>query len=323
MLSIILKFREWLGRGWTSFSFVGLAVATLFFAASLSPSLLPRPFVVQGILSGFALAVGYGVGVFFVWLWLYLEIPQPQEKLQSLSKCVTTTVVAVVVAVFLWRATIWQNSIRELMGMEPVATAYPWRVALIALVTGLVLIAIARAIGMLWRFVHRKITAVVPRRISYVVSTLVVLVGLVLIVNDVFARLLLNAADGVFLQLDQAVDDGVEQPTRSTASGSEESLIDWDDVGRRGKNFIVGGPTQESISEFWGEEAEQPLRVYAGMGAEESVEERAKLALEELKRVGGFDRSVLIVATPTGTGWLDPGGVDTVEYLHKGDSTLR
>jgi uncharacterized membrane protein len=322
MLSIILKFREWLGRGWTSFSFVGLAVATLFFAASLSPSLLPRPFVVQGILSGFALAVGYGVGVFFVWLWLYLEIPRPQEKLQTLSKRVTTIVVAVVVGIFLWRSTIWQNSIRELMEMEPVLTAYPRRVALIALVTGLVLIAIARAIGMLWRFVHRKITAVVPRRVSYVISTLVVLVGLVLIVNDVFARLLLNAADGVFLQLDQAVDDGVEQPTRSTASGSKESLIDWDDVGRRGKNFIVGGPTQESISEFWGEEAEQPLRVYAGMGAEETVEERAKLALDELKRVGGFDRSILIVATPTGTGWLDPGGVDPVEYLHKGDTAM-
>ncbi len=322
MMSILLKVRRVLARGWASFSYVGLAVATLFFAASLSPSLLPRPFVVQGILSGFALAVGYGVGVFFVWLWLYLEIPKPQEQLQTIGKRITTAVVAVVAAMFLWRATVWQNSIRELMEMEPVATAYPWRVALIALVMGLVLIGIARAIGLLWGFVHRKITAVVPRRVSYVVSTVVVLIGLVLIVNDVFARLLLNAADAVFLQVDQAVDDGVEPPTRSTASGSAESLIDWDDVGRRGKNFVVDGPTQESISEFWGAEAAQPLRVYVGLGSGETSEERAKLALEELKRVGGFERSVLIVATPTGTGWLDPGGVDTVEYLHKGDTAL-
>src|SRR5262249_11553884 len=41
-------------------------------------------------------------------------------------------------------------------------------------------------------------------------------------------------------------------------------------------------------------------------------------ALEELKRVGGFERSVLIVVTPTGTGWVDPAAIDSVEYLHNG-----
>jgi uncharacterized membrane protein len=40
-----------------SFSFVGLVVATFFFAESLTPSLLPRNFAVQGVLSGVALAV--------------------------------------------------------------------------------------------------------------------------------------------------------------------------------------------------------------------------------------------------------------------------
>jgi uncharacterized membrane protein len=31
---------------------------------------------------------------------------------------------------------------------------------------------------------------------------------------------------------------------------------------------------------------------------------------------------VLVVATPTGTGWLDPGAVDTLEYLHAGDTAI-
>jgi uncharacterized membrane protein len=44
--------------------------------------------------------------------------------------------------------------------------------------------------------------------------------------------------------------------------------------------------------------------------------------MSRLVRVGGFDRSVLIVATPTGTGWLDPNAVDTVEYLHAGDTAV-
>ena len=38
--------------------------------------------------------------------------------------------------------------------------------------------------------------------------------------------------------------------------------------------------------------------------------------------MGAFERSVLVVATPTGTGWLDPGAVETVEYLHGGDTAI-
>jgi uncharacterized membrane protein len=120
------------GRTWKSFSYVGLAVGTLFFASSLTPSLLPRHFVVQGVLSGLALAVGYGVGVLFIWLCTYLEIRQPGARTQLFAKWIATAVVAMAAAWFLWRATIWQNSIRQLMELEPVESAYPLRVALIA-----------------------------------------------------------------------------------------------------------------------------------------------------------------------------------------------
>ena len=322
MLSVVSTIRSLLVRFWASFSFVGLAVATLFFAASLTPSLLPRHYTVQGLESGFSLAAGYGVGVFLVWLWLYLEIPKPSDKVQRASKRITSALVALVVAFFLWRASVWQNSIRNLMEMEPVATAYPWRLAAIALLTGVLLVGLARGVGMLWRFVDRKINLVVPRRVSYVVSTIIVIVGLILIANDVIARLALNIADEMFLKLDEAVDDDLQPPADPAASGSAESLIPWDSIGRRGKEFVANGPTQEQIAEFLGKESLKPLRVYVGLGSKETVEERAKLALQELIRAGGFDRSVLIVATPTGTGWLEPGAVDPLEYLHAGDTAI-
>jgi uncharacterized membrane protein len=82
------------------------------------------------------------------------------------------------------------------------------------------------------------------------------------------------------------------------------------------------GPTRQQIGEFLGRVAERPLRVYVGLASAETVEERADLALRELMRAGGFDRSLLVVATPTGTGWLDPGAVDTLEYLHAGDTAI-
>jgi uncharacterized membrane protein len=322
MKRLAVRLRSFVSRFWASFSFVALAVATLFFAASLTPSLLPRHFAVQGILSGLALAVGYGVGVLLIWLWLYLEIPEPNANVQRVSKQITTLAVAAVVAVFLWRATIWQNSIRELMAMGPVATAYPWRVALIALVTGTLLVAAARGLGILWRYVNHQINRVVPRRVSFVATTLVVVVGLFLLANNVVARLALDAADAVFLELDEVVDDGIEQPGDPAASGSPESLVAWHTIGRWGKQFVAAGPTRDDIRKFWNKDAARPLRVYVGLGSKETAPERARLALQELKRVGGFGRSVLVVATPTGTGWLDPGAVDTLEYLHAGDTAI-
>jgi hypothetical protein len=67
-------------------SFVGQVVATRFFAASLTPSLLPRHFAVQGVLSGLALAVGYAVGVSGVLLWHYPEFREIYEHWKTLAR---------------------------------------------------------------------------------------------------------------------------------------------------------------------------------------------------------------------------------------------
>ena len=56
MSSISVRLRSVLRRHWSSFSYLGLVCAALFFAASLTPSLLPRHYVVQGLLSGLAIA---------------------------------------------------------------------------------------------------------------------------------------------------------------------------------------------------------------------------------------------------------------------------
>jgi uncharacterized membrane protein len=255
-------------------------------------------------------------------LWLYLELPQPSAKLERISKRLSTFGVALIAGLSLWRATIWQNSIRVLMEMEPLESAYPWRVALIAILFAALLIAGARILGKSCGYVAGKLNRVLPRRVSYVLSAIVVGSIVLMVVNGILARSALNAADAVFLRLDKFIDEGIDQPTEATASGSAESLIPWDSIGRRGKDFIVTGPGKGELSRFSGKEAVRPLRVYVGLRSKETAQERAKLALAELKRVGAFDRSLLVVATPTGTGWLDPGAVDTLEYLHRGDTAI-
>ena len=317
------KLNAWINWYWDSFSFVGLVFATLFFAVSVTPSLLPRIYVVQGVLSGFSLAIGYGVGVASVWCWQLLELPHPSKAVEFWSKRITTIAVAIVLAVFIWQCSTWQNSIRVLMEMPPLETFDPYRFFLIAVVVASTMVALVRLMIRGGQRISKSLERYVPRRISIAISTLLIVTLAFLVSNDLIARRLLTVADRVFLNADSLIDSGIEQPTDAMACGSSVSLVSWESIGRRGKTFIAGGPTTAVISDFTGDAAKQPIRVYVGMRSDEVDDfKRAELALKELKRVGGFDRKVLIVATPTGTGWLDEGAVDTIEYLHRGDTAI-
>ncbi len=208
------------------------------------------------------------------------------------------------------------------MELQPVATAYPFRVVGITLLFGMFLIAGSRLLGRCWSYLANQLRHLLPRRVANVLSAIVVGTLVVFLANGVLAKAALKAADAVFLKMDALIDEGVEQPTDALATGSKQSLITWKSIGRQGKDFLAIAPTEEEISQFLNQEAMRPLRVYVGLRSRDTSKERAKLALEELQRVGAFDRSILVIATPTGTGWLDPGAVDTLEYLHAGDTAI-
>ncbi|MGG2476252.1 alpha/beta-hydrolase N-terminal domain-containing protein, partial [Rhizobium sp. BR5] len=44
-------------------SATGIVFGTILFCASLTPSLLPRTWLMQGVLCGFSFAIGYLIGV--------------------------------------------------------------------------------------------------------------------------------------------------------------------------------------------------------------------------------------------------------------------
>src|SRR5262245_36195382 len=114
---------------WHSLSTAGLLLGALFFAASLTPTLLPRTFLTQGLLSGCSLAAGYGIGVFGAWLWAYMELAQPNGRFRRAANLATATSCAIVAGASLWQAARWQNSIRELMELDPVDTVHPLAVS--------------------------------------------------------------------------------------------------------------------------------------------------------------------------------------------------
>lgn len=97
----------------------GLVLGTLFFAASLTPSLTPRITVAQAVLSGMCLAAGYGLGVLLRWLWGYLELPLPGPAGQPRRRRIAVVACAVIAALALWRSQHWENIVRELMHLAP------------------------------------------------------------------------------------------------------------------------------------------------------------------------------------------------------------
>lgn len=301
------------------FSGVGLLVATLFFAFSLTPSLVPRPVVAQGIVSGLSFSAGYALGVTGLALWRYLHIPEPSPRIELYLKWLAALICLGISVTFLWRAAEWQNSIRLLMEMEPTNGTRPLSVALIATGVFIFLLLIALLFKRTFRLLSHKLAHILPRRTAQVLGTIAAIALFWLVIEGVIFSYALQIADRSYQQIDELMQDELSPPQEPNKPGSAESLISWEALGSRGRRFVTQGPDGNQIGEFLGEQALDPIRVYVGLNAAETAAQRAELALEELIRVGGFERSVLVIATPTGRGWVDPGAQDTVEYLHRGD----
>jgi uncharacterized membrane protein len=138
-----------------------------------------------------------------------------------------------------------------------------------------------------------------------------------LLVNGFF-----TVSNMIFSSRDGATSAGIEQPQSANRSGSPESLVAWDELGRQGRSFVATGPTVEQLNDFSGGGAMEPIRAYVGLKSADTLQGRADLLLEELKRSGAFEREALVVTTTTGTGFLDPNGVDPVDYIFNGNDAI-
>lgn len=131
-------------RQFATFSTVGLLLGTLLFAASLTPSLLPRPLYAQGVVSGLSFTAGYALGVAGHWVWAYLHLPEPGPRLGRIVTWVAALLCGLIAVAFLWQASAWQNSVRELMGMDEVRGIRPLTIALLSLLVFSALLLLAR-----------------------------------------------------------------------------------------------------------------------------------------------------------------------------------
>jgi len=301
------------------FSMPGLLVGSGFFTLSLTPSLLPRTEIVQGVLSGCCFAVGYGIGNLAHWLWNYLGLRVPPGRVTRVMGMAVALIGLGLLLLALSYANSWQNSVRAVMHMQPVAQSQPLIIAAVALPIAAGLMVLGAILVALVRLVWSWLVPHLPRRAALVLATVLVALVVTLLVNNLFWRNALRVADGFYQRLDELVSTDGAPPTDPLNTGSAQSLIEWETIGKDSRIYVQSGPKAADITALTGRPAMDPLRTYVGLRSAPSVEARAQLALDELLRINAFDRSVLVLAMPVGTGWVDRAGIDMLEILHGGD----
>jgi len=297
----------------------GLLVATVFFAASLTPSLVPRTWLFQGVVSGVSLAVGYGLGTLGRWSWLFLQLRVPAAGTQRTLTRVLAVLAGAWAILFLWQASAWQNAVRGVMGLDPVSSSRPVSVALAAVTLFGVILFVVRFFRRTMRALSIRFARYLPPRVAAVVGVIATAILFWGAIDRVVLAWVLGVADRVSQEVDATIPPDMAPPTDPRKTGSAASLIDWRNLGQAGRTHVALGPTAARIAEVVGGDAQEPIRVYVGLNAAETPEARAALALRELDRVGAFERATLLLVTPTGTGWVDPAALDTIEYLLRGD----
>jgi uncharacterized membrane protein len=300
----------------------GVALAAAFFCLSLTPSLLPRPWYLQGAISGILTATGYLVGVFGASLGRRAVHWRPTAETRTLAWRVCLATSAVFALAFLYQSAMWQREIYQLMGMAPPPGSGYFGVPLLAAVIFTALLTVARLLRAVVRVVGRFFGRWIPPAAARAAATVGVVALVLALAQGLVANVLIAGANNSFKSFNGEITPGAGPPHAFQVSGSPGSLVPWASLGRYGRDFVVGGPSPQRLQQFSGRPALQPVRVYVGLDSAELLRDRAELAVRELERTGGFSRKVLCVITTTGTGWVDRHSVDPLEYMYNGDSAL-
>lgn len=256
--------------------------------ASTAPSLLPRSAQTQAVFTGTLVAVALTVA------WAVRTTIRPRHCSSRRLRAATACFASVATIAGLYSNLLWQNSLRSAMHTDTVSWRYPVDIAGGALCIALVLCGCGLA-------VRQTCTALGTRRTTVVIAVAVLLGSIVVAPSARSAMLAAYSASN------SAAEAGTVAPTSTTRSGGTGSLVPWHTLGREGRKFVSGGTDSQTV------------RSYVGLESAPTSDLRVDLAVSEMVRAGAFDRAVVVVAIPTGSGWVDENAVTGAEVRFGGD----
>ncbi len=296
-----------------SFSIPGVIVATFFFWQSLMPSLLPRDWLFQGILSGIWTLIGYFVG------WLIGRIghligirPRWSETTGAIIRLALFAVAVVFSLVMFGISADRQRFNYQALDLpEPQRRLYGLVVVLTVAIVGLALL-IGRGVASLRRLVSRGGRTFMPRWLAGTLSFVIVALVLAVLVSDVIYAKAIGFVENSFSVADTRIDDG--EPEKPA-----DVDLDWGNLGAEGRDFLTRGPDADDITAITGKPAVDPIRVFVGRESADTLDERVDLVFKELDRTDAFSRGTILFNVTTGTGWVNERNVAPVEYMLDGD----
>ena len=306
-------------------SLIGVVGALVMYGVSVSPSLLARSWQWHAVASGVLSAVGYIVGL-TIQRFYALVVPRLGVEITAPQSVSIAFRAVLLLGFFLWFLRWLLQSYRErkranrLVGMRGETLGEYLLGTVCAFILMMALLGVAW--GLQW--IGRAIVSVLSQWMYMVFALALSLLILVVIVYALTSQVLLKLGINFFTRharkMNNRTAKGIVQPQVPERSGSPQSRSSWRAVGGQGRVFLGRGPSRADIEAVTGCAAMEPIRVYAGMPEEgQSLQSTADLVVEELHRTGAFDRAVILIATSTGSGWVDEWQVQPLEYLTRGN----
>ena len=218
--------------------------------------------------------------------------------------------------------------------VDPAESAAPLRSLGLAAGTTGALVGAAYAEHELATWLGRRLAAVLPGGplLWRLAGHAACLGALTVVSSSVWSRAMHRIEAGTSQESPIFASDENVRWAGSTMSGGQGSLVPWATLGREGRRHVLAhvhprpvadrpeGVPDLSIETVMGEPAKaEPIQVYVGLDSAPTPRERVELALAELDRTGAFDRSVLMLVSPTGTGYVNYVAVAAAQYLTRGD----
>ena len=188
---------------------------------SLTPSLLPRSWQVQGLVSGITVAVGYGLGVCLAWAGRHAGIPRPGALVQRWAQYVLGALALITVPVTLWFSAGWQGDGRRARRRAlPVSGGAGHRGSGGAGIVGVVRLSHDAYFAMEARLLRQPL----PRLAARWTAGVLVAALTVVLATGLLNQVLLRIANASSSSLNSGNVLGVARPVSPLRSGSPSSL---------------------------------------------------------------------------------------------------
>ncbi|RVW05389.1 alpha/beta-hydrolase family protein [Rhodococcus xishaensis] len=182
----------------------------------------------------------------------------------------------------------WQNALRAAMALPPVGPEHWAQVGFWSAAVCLVAFGVSRGV------------AAVARRLGPLGCTALLALAFPF-VWLVAVPAAASAAEQHFRTINATVDASLD-------ADDQDSFVPWSTLGVEGRRFVA--------------DSSGGIRTYVGLDSAPDHDSRAALAVRELDRAGGFDRGHVVVAIPTGSGWIDGEAARGIEQRFDGDVAI-